>query len=74
MRACNKVFDFSSFLHLVLLLSWKGGERDDNLRAKGNMEGNMKGRSCLERRIPEEGRSVLPNISQFLIFFLNSSL
>lgn len=32
MHACNKVFGFSSFLHLVLLLAWKGGERADSLR------------------------------------------
>lgn len=32
MHACNKVFGFSSFLHLVLLLAWKGVERADSLR------------------------------------------
>lgn len=32
MHASNKVFDFSSFLHLALPLSWKIREKADRLR------------------------------------------
>lgn len=71
------VFNIRSFLHVVLLLSWKE-ERADSLRitymSQKKHGEQCEGCSSLKRQIPEEGRSGLPNISQFLIFFLNSSL
>lgn len=61
MHACNKVFHFSSFLHLVLLLSWKGGERADSLRIiymNQRQHGKQDERMVLPRDANSQGRQV----------------